>query len=114
MPTTPARLRRDTPDQDLQRMAKHGHGVPSQDPRPEAQQPLGEVERLREVQSSFSGGGMLAGIALFASVGVLIAGPLGVVLGCMLGAVAGAYGGVMLSQSMLGKMPALGEADVLR
>ena len=88
-------------DQDLHHMAKIGHGVPSQDPSAQAQYPLDEAERLRELQSSFSGGGLLSGIALGAPLGMLCAGPVGVMLGCLLGAIAGAWAGIALSQSLM-------------
>ena len=85
--TTPA-------DEDLAEQARPGHGVPSQDPSPAAQMPLGPQEAKREVKSVLMGGGVVAGAATGAAVGIVVAGPVGVVAGAALGAVAGALGGV--------------------
>lgn len=88
------------PDEDLLRMARPGLGVPSQDPRPEAQVPLSLQESARELQSIFSGGGVLAGIALGATFGMWTSGPAGVLLGSLAGAVIGITAGVMLGRSL--------------
>lgn len=92
IPTDPPR---DPPatDGDLAVQARPGFGVPSQDPRPAAQQPLSPQEADREGASALMGGALVAGAALGAALGVLVAGPLGVVVGGTLGAVAGAVGG---------------------
>lgn len=80
------------PDQDLVEQANPGHGIPSQDPDPAAQTTLAPDEARREGQSVMMGGGMMAGAAAGAGIGVLVAGPVGVVVGGTLGAVAGALG----------------------
>jgi hypothetical protein len=81
-------------DEDLAEQAHPGYGIPSQDPRPEAQSPLEPVEAEREANSVLTGGGVLVGAATGAAIGVAVAGPVGVVVGGTLGAVAGALGGV--------------------
>ena len=80
-------------DADLAEQARPGYGVPSQDPRPAAQIPLEAEEAEREARSVLVGGGVMAGAATGATVGVMVAGPAGVVVGGTLGAVAGALGG---------------------
>jgi non-heme chloroperoxidase len=80
-------------DQDLQEQAQPGHGIPSQDPDPQAQVQLPPGEAAQEADSVLMGGGMVAGAATGAAVGVAMAGPVGVVVGATLGAVAGALGG---------------------
>lgn len=80
-------------DGDLAEQARPGHGIPSQDPDPAAQSLLEPREVEREAQSALVGGGMLAGAAAGATLGVLVAGPAGVVVGGALGAVAGVMGG---------------------
>jgi hypothetical protein len=80
-------------DEDLAEQAHHGHGVPSQDPDPAAQFPLKPEEATREVNSVLVGGGVMAGAATGAAIGVVAAGPVGVVVGATLGAVVGALGG---------------------
>lgn len=80
-------------DEDLARQARPGHGIPSQDPDPAAQQPLADRESEREAHSVLMGGGMVAGAATGAAVGVAVGGPAGVLVGATLGAVAGALGG---------------------
>ena len=80
-------------DEDLAAQAHPGHGVPSQDPAAAAQFPLEPEEAEREAKSVFVGGGMVAGAATGAAIGIVVAGPVGVVLGGTLGAVAGALGG---------------------
>ncbi len=80
-------------DEDLAEQARPGHGIPSQDPDPGAQQPLSADEAQREGNSVLMGGGMMAGMATGAAVGVAAAGPMGVVVGATLGAIAGALGG---------------------
>jgi non-heme chloroperoxidase len=76
-------------DKDLAEQAHPGHGVPSQDPDPAAQTLLGPAEAAREAKSVLTGGGMVAGAATGATLGVVAAGPVGVVVGAALGAVAG-------------------------
>lgn len=93
------------PDHDLQQMAQRGHGVPSQDLNPQAQYPLSELERQREWRSSFYGGGLLAGVALGATVGMWLAGPLGVLLGCVGGALGGTLAGWSYCQRLYAPMP---------
>ena len=80
-------------DEDLAEQAHPGHGVPSQDPAAAAQFPLEPEEAEREARSVFVGGGMVAGAAAGAGIGIVVAGPVGVVVGGTLGAVAGALGG---------------------
>ncbi len=80
-------------DKDLVEQARPGHGIPSQDPRPEAQMPLEPGEAEREAQSVLAGGGMVAGAAAGAAVGTAVGGPLGALVGGTVGAVAGALGG---------------------
>lgn len=80
-------------DPDLAEQARPGHGVPSQDPNPDAQVALAPEEVERESRSVMTGGGMVGGAALGASVGVAMGGPVGVVVGGTLGAIAGALGG---------------------
>jgi pimeloyl-ACP methyl ester carboxylesterase len=80
-------------DQDLAEQAIPGHGIPSQDPDPEAQTALEPFEAEREANSVLTGGGMVAGAATGAAIGVAVAGPVGILVGVTLGAVAGALGG---------------------
>lgn len=80
-------------DKDLVEQARPGLGIPSQDPRPEAQVPLEPGEAEREANSVLAGGGMVAGAAAGAAVGTAAAGPLGALVGGTVGAVAGALGG---------------------
>ena len=80
-------------DQDMVEQAQPGHGIPSQDPDPAAQTALAPAEAEREGRSVLMGGGMMAGAAAGAGIGVMVAGPVGVVVGGTLGAVAGALGG---------------------
>ena len=80
-------------DGDLSEQARPGYGIPSQDPRPEAQTRLSPEEAEREAKSVLMGGGVVAGAATGASIGVMVAGPVGVLVGATLGAVAGALGG---------------------
>jgi non-heme chloroperoxidase len=80
-------------DPDLAAQARPGHGVPSQDPSPEAQVALQPEEAEREAQSVLTGGGMVAGAATGAAIGVAVAGPMGILAGASIGAVAGALGG---------------------
>lgn len=68
-------------------------GIPSQDPRLKAQEPLTVEERASEANSVVMGGGMAAGAAAGAAIGTAVAGSLGVVVGGTIGAVAGALGG---------------------
>ena len=80
-------------DPDLAEQARPGHGVPSQDPDPAAQIPLEPEEAEREAKSVLTGGGLVGGAAIGATIGVVAGGPVGVVVGGTLGAVAGALGG---------------------
>lgn len=80
-------------DEDLAAQARPGHGIPSQDPDPAAQTPLRADEAEREAASVLAGGGLVAGAATGAGIGVVMAGPVGVLVGGALGAVAGAIGG---------------------
>ena len=79
-------------DEDLVEQAHPGHGVPSQDPASAAQFPLEPQEAAREAKSVLMGGGVVAGAATGAAIGVVVAGPVGVVVGSTLGAVVGALG----------------------
>lgn len=81
-------------DEDLAEQARPGHGIPSQDPNPTAQIPLEPEEAEREANSALTGGGVVGGAAIGATIGVAVGGPVGVVVGGTLGAVAGALGGV--------------------
>ena len=87
-------------DPDLAEQARPGHGVPSQDPAPEAQFPLVPEERERESKSVFTGGGALVGAATGAAVGMAVAGPVGVLVGGTVGVVAGALGGAAAGELM--------------
>ena len=77
------------------------YGVPSQDPDPRAQVPLQGAEQLRELQSVFTGGGLLAGLALGTTAGMLLAGAVGVLPGSVVGALAGVWAGMGLVRSVL-------------
>ncbi|QTD44040.1 hypothetical protein [Ottowia testudinis] len=68
-------------------------GIPSQDPRLKAQEPMTPEERASEANSVVMGGGMMAGAAAGAATGAVIGGPLGVIVGGTVGAIAGALGG---------------------
>ncbi len=92
-PTTPH-------DEDLAEQAVLGHGVPSQDPDPEAQVPLAPGEAEREADSVLTGGGVVGGAVVGAAIGVVVGGPVGVVVGGTLGAVAGAVGGIAAGKAM--------------
>lgn len=50
-------------DDDLAEQARPGHGIPSQDPNPDAQTLLDPQEAERESRSVLMGGGMVAGAA---------------------------------------------------
>lgn len=80
-------------DPDLAEQARPGYGVPSQDPEPQAQQPLPPEDQERESKSVLMGGGAMAGAAAGAAVGAATAGPVGVFVGTLAGSVAGALGG---------------------
>ena len=102
-------------DKDLAEQARPGYGVPSQDPSAAAQTALKPEEAEREAKSVLVGGGVVAGAASGATIGVLVAGPLGVVVGATLGAVAGALGAAAAGSvvnaedsSSTGKAPAQG------
>jgi len=87
-------------DEDLAEQARPGHGIPSQDPSPAAQVPLEPEEAEREARSVLMGGGVIAGAATGATIGVVVAGPVGVMVGGTLGAVAGALGGAAAGTMM--------------
>lgn len=87
-------------DEDLAEQARPGHGIPSQDPNPAAQVPLGPEEAEREAKSVLAGGGMVGGAAIGATIGAVAGGPVGVVVGGALGAVAGALGGAAAGTAM--------------
>lgn len=93
LPASPASTTPSTADGDLAQQARPGFGVPSQDPRPEAQQMLQPAEADREARSALAGGGVMVGVAAGAAIGTAVAGPVGAVVGGTLGAVAGALGG---------------------
>lgn len=78
-------------DPDLAEQARPGHGVPSQDPEPQAQQPLPPEDQERESKSVLMGGGAMAGAAAGAAVGAATAGPVGVFVGTLAGSVAGCW-----------------------
>ena len=80
-------------DEDLAEQANPGYGIPSQDPRPEAQTLLEPEEAKREANSVLAGGGVMVGVATGAAIGTVVAGPVGAVVGATLGAMAGALGG---------------------
>ncbi|MCW2312272.1 hypothetical protein M2244_002015 [Rhodoferax antarcticus] len=79
-------------DKDLAKQAHVGHGIPSQDPTAAAQFPLACDDAGRENKSVLMGGGLVAGAATGAAVGVVIAGPVGVLVGGTVGAVVGTLG----------------------
>lgn len=81
-------------DEDLAEQARPGHGIPSQDPDPAAQIALEPEEAKREANSVMTGGAVVGGAAIGATIGVAVGGPVGVVVGGTLGAVAGALSGV--------------------
>lgn len=81
-------------DKDLAKQAHVGHGIPSQDPNAAAQFPLACDVAGRENKSVLMGGGLVAGAATGAAVGVVIAGPVGVLVGGTVGAVVGTLGAV--------------------
>jgi len=87
-------------DEDLADQARPGHGVPSQDPDPEAQFALEPEEAEREAKSVLTGGGIVGGAAIGSAIGVAVGGPVGVVVGGTLGAIAGAVGGAAAGAAM--------------
>ncbi|MGJ7523874.1 hypothetical protein ACSFA0_25605 [Variovorax sp. LT1P1] len=87
-------------DLDLEEQAKPGHGIPSQDPSPAAQQALSPEEAERESKSAFMGGGVMAGAAAGAAVGAVAVGPVGIFVGGLAGSVAGALGGAAAGTSL--------------
>lgn len=87
-------------DEDMAEQARPGSGIPSQDPSPAAQHPMEPGEAKRESNSVLMGGGMMAGAAAGAGIGVVVAGPVGVLVGGTLGAVAGAMGGAAAGTMM--------------
>ena len=103
IPTLPANA--EPVDKDLCEQAVPGHGVPSQDPKSEAQVQLKPEEAEREAKSVVMGGGMVGGAAIGAGIGVAVAGPVGVIVGGTLGAVAGALGGAAAGSVASPKTP---------
>ena len=81
-------------DEDLAEQARPGHGIPSQDPDPAAQDPIPPEEADREVKSALVGGGVVAGMSTGALIGAGVGGPVGGLVGVAVGAVMGALGGV--------------------
>jgi outer membrane lipoprotein SlyB len=65
-------------------------GVPSQDPREQAQIEITADESRREMQSTLAGGGVVAGVVLGGALGAAVAGPVGTVVGATVGAAIGA------------------------
>ena len=98
-PTSPAA----PADKDLAEQARPGHGIPSQDPDPAAQDLLDPEEAKREAQSVLAAGGVLAGAATGAAIGVVVGGPVGVVVGASVGAVAGALGSAAAASTVSAK-----------
>ena len=74
-------------DKDLAQQAHPGHGVPSQDLESATLFLLGPEEAKREAKSVLMGGGLVAGAATGATLGVVVAGPVGAVV-CAFGAAA--------------------------
>lgn len=93
MNTSTASLPVNPADTDLAEQALPGHGIPSQDPDNAAQTPLAPDEASREAESVLTGGGLVAGAATGAVIGIAVGGPAGVLVGAAVGAVAGALGG---------------------
>ncbi len=83
----------ETVDRDLAEQARPGHGIPSQDPNPAAQESLAPEEAERESGAALTGGGLVGGATVGAGIGIAVAGPVGIVVGGTLGAIAGALGG---------------------
>lgn len=98
-------------DADLAEQGRPGHGVPSQDPDPAAQQALTPEEAEREGKSVLTGGGFVGGAAVGASIGGAVGGPVGVVVGGTLGAVAGVIGGAAAGAE-LNPVPAERDAEL--
>ena len=98
-------------DGDLAEQAVPGHGVPSQDPSPAAQQTLTPAESDRESKSALMGGGMMAGAAAGAAVGAVVGGPVGVFVGGTAGAIAGAIGGAGVGQVVEPEAPTDAASD---
>lgn len=105
-------------DEDLAEQAVPGHGIPSQDPNPAAQIPLESDEAEREAKSVLTGGGVVGGAAVGATIGLVVGGPVGVVVGGTLGAAAGALGaaaaGTVMNAGDSGADPVLGDSATLR
>ena len=92
-------------DPDLRSQAKPGYGVPSQDPSPQAQVLLSDAEQQREFTSSFTGTGLIAGTAILAMVGGLVAGSTGLLMGAMVGAFIGVWAGIAIAEHLLKAHP---------
>jgi uncharacterized protein YcfJ len=65
-------------------------GVPSQDPREQAQVRIPADEARRERLSALVGGGVVAGVIVGGALGTAVGGPVGTLVGATLGAAAGA------------------------
>ena len=68
---------------------------PSQDPRPEAQEPISRETSRQEVHTVAMGGSAIAGAVGGAAMGTALAGPPGTLAGGLVGLVLGAVGGYM-------------------
>jgi len=79
-------------DEDLMALAEPGHGVPSQDPDPAAQIPIGKDLAAKEGRTVYIGAGVMAGTAVGVVIGFAAVGPAGVIPAGMVGALAGALG----------------------
>lgn len=85
--------------------SRPGHGVPSQDTNPAAQQALDPEEAEREANSVPAGGGVMVCTAAGAAIGVVLAVAVGAVVACTAGAVLGALGGVAAGPLVNSKRP---------
>jgi hypothetical protein len=65
-------------------------GVPSQDPRAQAQIPIPADESRREMHTALAGGGVVAGLMAGGAIGMAVTGPLGTIVGATVGAAIGA------------------------
>lgn len=86
-------FRERTIDPDIDEQALPGHGVPSQDPDPDAQLGMSSSETLRENSSMFVIGGALVGLAAGAAIGAAVSGSAGIIVGGTIGSIAGAICG---------------------
>ncbi len=76
-------------DKALAEQARPGHGVPSQNTNPAAQQALDPEEAEREANSVLAGGGVMVCTAAGAAIGTVVASTAGAVLGALGGVAAG-------------------------